>query len=928
MDFPKAYSPKDFENKLYDEWKKSHCFEPVEPSKTGKTFYIPIPPPNVTGKLHIGHALMLALEDIMTRYHRMKGDSTLWLPGTDHAGISTQARVEEKLLKLGTPRKEIGREAFIEACKEWVTEYGWHIQWQVGKMGASVDWSKERYTFDEKSNALVEDIFVDLYNKWLIYRGEYMVNYSPALDSVISDIEVEHREIEEKMYYINYFVSGTDNELIVATTRPETLLADLAVAVHPKDKRYKKMIGKSVILPIVNKEIPIIGDEMVDMEFGTGVVKITPAHDGADFETAKRHGIRTDYRVLDKKGYMTEEAGIFAGQYGSGEARDNIVELLRAKGNLVKVEPYTHTVGFCSRGKCRIESVISTQWFVRASKMAEKVITGYKNNEFDVIPSRFEKTFEDWIYNLRDWCISRQLWWGHQIPAYFHKETGELIGVWRDIAQIIRNYNENIASSTSQTRRNSSAEWVQEWIVHGQYDEWGTERKARRTSVSEGDLRRDEDVLDTWFSSALWPFSVLDWKIDDPGAFFKKYYPANVLETGHDILFFWVIRMLLMGYEFTGQTPFTTIYLHGLVLNEKWQKMSKSSGDIIDPLTVIEEYSADALRLGLTIGNTPGNNMNFSIQSVEEYSLFLNKLWNIARFVSMNVGSITTTDTELMKLISKNKKNLLPYERWILSRLSGLIDRSTEGMEKYSFSVTGGELMTFIRDEFADFVIEAYKLEKDRSQLGKEVISYVLLTLLKLAHPYIPFITEALYQQVTDREKITEFLMMSPWPENVWKRDEAIESEMVILFDLVRTIRNLRSEAKVSPWEFREVYLLGSIGTIVEENITLLSGLTRTSMITLREKPVESSRFAFAIVRGIDVYVDAAIDEGKIEEEKARLLAEIQDKKSYLRTLGEKLMNNNFVSNAPEKVVRAEMEKQKSSKEQLTKLEAKYKALG
>ncbi len=392
-------------------------------------------------------------------------------------------------------------------------------------------------------------------------------------------------------------------------------------------------------------------------------------------------------------------------------------------------------------------------------------------------------------------------------------------------------------------------------------------------------------MLDTWFSSALWPFSVLDWKIDDPGTFFKKYYPANVLETGHDILFFWVIRMLLMGYEFTGQAPFTTIYLHGLVLNEKGQKMSKSSGDIIDPLTVIEEYSADALRLGLTIGNTPGNNMNFSLQSVEEYSLFLNKLWNIARFVSMNVGPITSTDTELMKLISKNKKNLLPYERWILSRLSGLIDRSTEGMEKYSFSVTGGELMTFIRDEFADFVIEAYKLEKDRSTLGKEVISYVLLTLLKLAHPYIPFITEALYQQVTDREKITEFLMMSSWPDNLWKRDEAIEAEMVILFDLVRTIRNLRSEAKVSPGEFREVYLLGSIGTIVEENIALLSGLTRTSTISLREKPVDGSRFAFAITRGIDVYVDAAIDEGKIEEEKARLIAEIQDKKSYLRTL-------------------------------------------
>ena len=431
-----------------------------------------------------------------------------------------------------------------------------------------------------------------------------MVNYSPTLESVISDIEVDYQEIEEKMYYINYFVSGSDKELLVATTRPETLLADQAVAVHPKDKRYKKLIGKSVILPIVNREIPIIADEMVDMEFGTGVVKITPAHDPADFETAKRHGLRVDYRVIDKNGIMTKEAGIFAGLPANGEARSNVVELLKSKGNLVKVEPYTHKVGFCSRGKCRIESVVSTQWFVRASKMAEKVIAGYKNKEFEIIPERFNKTFEDWIFNLRDWCISRQLWWGHQIPAYFHKETGELLGVTLEPETIFAQYGEE-------------------------------------------NVRRDDDVLDTWFSSALWPFSVLDWDFEDPAELFQKFYPADVLETGHDIIFFWVIRMFLMGYEYTGQTPFKKIYLHGLILDESGRKMSKSWGNVIDPLVVIDQYSTDALRLSVVLGNTPGNNLNFSMKTVEEYSLFLNKFWNIVRFSWMNVGDITEERAEL-----------------------------------------------------------------------------------------------------------------------------------------------------------------------------------------------------------------------------------------------------------------------------------------
>ena len=438
-DFPKQYDPKTSEMQAQNLWEKNNISAPKE-SKTGKTFHIPMPPPNVTGNLHLGHASMLAIEDIMTRYHRMKGDSTLWIPGTDHAGIATQAQVEKRLRSQGRDRKELGRDEFLKECWKWIEEFSGNIQNQMRKMGASIDWETERFTFDEKANKLVEGVFVDLYNKGLIYRGEYMVNYSPGLESVISDIEVEREEVTEKMYYVNYFVAGSDKELEIATTRPETMLADQAVAVHPKDKRYKKLIGKSVILPIVNKEIPIIGDEMVDMEFGTGVVKITPAHDPDDFETAKRHNLRTDYSVIDKRGYMNKEAGIFSGFHAATQARDNIVELLKSKGNLSKIEPYTHKVGFCSRSGTRIETFISTQWFVKASELAKRVISGYEKGEFQILPARFNKTFEDWIYNLRDWCISRQLWWGHQIPAYFHKETGELLGVTADPKEIFEKF--------------------------------------------------------------------------------------------------------------------------------------------------------------------------------------------------------------------------------------------------------------------------------------------------------------------------------------------------------------------------------------------------------------------------------------------------------------------------------------------------------
>jgi valyl-tRNA synthetase len=857
----------------------------------------------------------------------MKWDSTIWIPGTDHAGISTQARVEARMEKRGKTRKEIGREAFMKECEAWVSEYGGNIQNQMRKMWSSVDWSKERYTFDEKSNILVENIFVDLYNKWLIYRGEYMVNYSPALESVISDIEVEHIEVDEKMYYINYFVAGSDKELLVATTRPETLLGDQALAVHPKDKRYKKLIGRSVILPIVNKEIPIIADDMVDMEFGTGVVKITPAHDPADFETAKRHGLRKDFIVIDRNGTLNNEAGAFAGQRADKEWRENIVELLRAKWNLVKVEPYRHKVGFCERSKCRVESVVSTQWFVRASVMAEKVIKGYENDEFEIIPSRFEKTFEDWIYNLRDWCISRQLWWGHQIPAYYDVQTDELLGVTRDPTDIIKSQCEKYhiiyheGWKNSQNGSNSSKNRVPEWDLSENTSNDGAEIWAWRTTFSEFYIKRDEDVLDTWFSSGLWPFSVLDWTIENPGEFFRTYYPADVLETGYDILFFWVIRMLLMGYEYTDETPFKTIYLHGLVLNEDGKKMSKSSWAIIDPLAIIDEYSVDALRLSLVLGNTPGNNLNFSVKTVSEYGLFLNKFWNIVRFTWMNVGNIEEDRKTIEKRIKKNQDALLPYEAWILSRLSLIVEKMTTCMQDYSFSLSGSELLSFIRDEYADFAIEAYKIEKERSTLGKDIMSLVILDILALLHPYAPHITETLYGSITGGK----ILALSTWPEmGLSIRND--DSEMTRVSDIIRTIRNLRAESWVKPGEERDVVLVIPMiyRNSLEQNTSLLRGLARIADLRFEEKSIKWIGYAYGVVDGIEIYVDASLDTEKLEIEQDRIAKEIENKKTYIRAIQSKLKNTAFITNAPEKVVRIEMEKMHLAETELAKLEEKY----
>lgn len=878
-EFSKKYNPQDFEAEIYKSWEEKWTFKPKE-NETWDKYFLPMPPPNVTGVLHLWHALMLAVQDLMVRYHRMKGDSTLWLPWTDHAGISTQAKVEEKLLKEGTNKHEIWREKFLQEAWAWKEKYGNNITHQMKKMWASADWSKERFTMDEGLSKRVTAAFVDLYNKGLIYKGEYMVNYSPALQTVLSDAEVVMKDEKAKLYYITYFVSGSDKEVVVATTRPETLLGDVAVAVHPKDKEMKKLLKawKKLILPIVNKEIPLVADEMVDMDFGTGAVKITPAHDKNDFELALRHDLPLDKVVLDKNGRMTKMAGIFEGQ-DYITARKNIVELLKAKGNLIKIEDYDTKVGYCERSGCKVETIISKQWFVKIEPIAKKVIKGYKNKDFEVIPSRFNKTFEDWLFNLRDWCISRQLRWGHQIPAYYHNETGEILVTEEDMS-------------------------------------------------GNPDYTRDPDVLDTWFSSALWPFSTLDydmWGGEQPDLF-KRFYAADMLETGHDIIFFWCIRMLLFWYEFTGETPIKKFYLHGLVRDKEGRKMSKSIWNWIDPLDVIANHWTDALRMTLTIGNTPWNDLNFDMDNVIQNKMFINKIWNATRFVHKNIvdknGAVETDIDALSKELEANYESLMLHEKWILSKLRGITDETTSDMENNLFSECGQSLYHFTKNDFCDYYIEEFKLTSETSEFGDKVITYVINTLLRLWHPYIPFVTEEMYNKLG----FTWDLISAVWPKVNLPLSKEIEKDKDIVIQTIKAIRNIRAENNVPPHKDIKLHFLAKARNkdILEAAEYLISGIVKSESTEIKTvKPTDADNYAYAVVKaGIEVYVDTsnALD---AEKESARLKEQILDTKEYITILDKKLLNERFVANAPKDLVRAEMEKKDKAIEKLFKLEEK-----
>lgn len=887
-EFAKKYNPESFEETIYKNWETQDKFSPKE-STSGEKFYIPIPPPNVTGVLHLWHALTLTLEDIMTRYHRMRGDATLWVPWTDHAGIATQARVEAMLAKEWVDKTMLWREKFVEKVWEWKQKYGNTIQSQIKRMGASCDWSKERFTLDEGLHKRVTKAFVDLYNKGLIYRWEYMVNYSPWLQTVLSDAEVEYKEENGKLYHITYFVSGSDSEIVIATTRPETLLWDVAVAVHPKDKRYKKFLKaeKKLILPILNKEIPIIADEMVDMEFGTWAVKITPAHDANDFQVALRHNLPLTEIVLGKDGKMTEKAGIFAGQ-DFMMARQNIVELLKSKGNLLKIENYSSRVWYCSRSWSKVETIISKQWFVKVQPMADKVIAWYKKKDFEIIPERFNKVFEDWIFNLRDWCISRQLWWGHQIPVWY-----------------------------SDDGKTFCAETEEEAYT-----------QARKECGEAVVLKQDEDVLDTWFSSWLWPFSVLDYDMWEgkQNDLVKQFYPADMLETGHDIIFFWVIRMLLFWYEFTEQTPFKTIYLHGLIKDKHGKKMSKSLGNGIDPIDMIEKYGTDALRMTLSIGNTPWNDLHFDEENVENHKIFINKLWNACRFVSTNIDDKTmqwiVSDMEaLEKNLLENYNMLMVHEKWILSRMRYLSDLVGKSMEEYSFSIAGQELQTFTKNEFCDYYIEEYKLTKESSAFGNEVITYVISHLLKLWHPYIPFVTEELFQKIG----LGKSLIDAPWSKVKIARDEKIENEKNIIMELVRGIRSVKAENDVPTSASIKTIFIASWKNegVLKDSLEIIGGIVKSEEnIIAKEKPNDWN-FVYGVVKsGIEFFIDIsnAVDR---EKERERLKEKIDDAREYIAILDKKLLNENFVRKAPQSLVREEMEKKKQAQEKLKKLEEK-----
>lgn len=887
-DFPKKYDPKSFESDIYKNWEEKGKFKPREKSLTWKQFYIPMPPPNVTAKLHIGHSIMLTLEDIMTRYHRMKWDSTLLLPGTDHAWIATQVKVEERLATNWISKNDISREEFLEHCHNWNKEFWWQIQNQFRKMWTSCDWSKEKFTLDPDLSETVNKTFVDLYEKGLIYKWEYMVNYDPVLKTVVSDQEVIYKEEKSKLYHITYFVSWTDNEIVIATTRPETLLWDVAVAVHPKDKRYKKLLKmeKKLILPIVNKEIPLIADEMVDMSFWTWAVKITPAHDPNDFEVWKRHDLPLNKIVLGKDWRMTSIAWIFEWQ-DYKTARNNIVELLRAKWNLVKIEDHTSKVGYWERTWAKIETIISKQWFIKIEPIAKKVIKWYKAKDFEIIPARFNKTFEDWIFNLRDWCISRQLYWWHRIPVWY---------------------------------------WPDEEIFVAENEKEALE-KAKNHYWKDVELKQDEDVLDTWYSSALWPFSTLWYKIWEKkqNELIEKFYPASVLETGYDIIFFWVIRMMLFWYEFTGKTPFKKIYLHGLVRDKLWRKMSKSLWNWVDPIDMIEKYWTDALRLTLSVWNTPWNDLKFDEENVENNMFFINKLWNASRFVSVNLKNIQTDIKNIEKDILKNYDSLMLHEKWILSRIEYLSELVTKSMENFNFSEAWQELQAFTKNEFCDYYIEEFKLTKDISKFWEKVITYVINNLLKLLHPYIPFVTEEIYKKIW----FSEDLIDAPWAKISNFRNEEVEKQKDLIIEVIKEIRRLRADNNIMPNKSigLKIYSTQKNSKTIKESLDLIAWIIKADNYEVIDKKPTWSDLAYWVIKlWVEVYIDTsnALD---LDKEIERINLQINDTKDYISILDRKLLNESFINKAPENLVRAEMEKKDQAKEKLIKLQEKLENL-
>nr|WP_312027405.1 valine--tRNA ligase [Paenibacillus typhae] len=858
---PTTYDPKAAENKWYTYWMENEFFKAGQ-RPDAEPYSIVIPPPNVTGMLHIGHALDFTLQDILIRTKRMQGYDTLWLPGTDHAGIATQTKVEQKLREQGISRHDLGREKFLEQVWAWKDQYAETIHGQWAKMGLSLDYSRERFTLDEGLTKGVRQVFVELYRKGLIYRGKRIINWDPAARTALSDIEVEYKEVNGHLYHLRYPLKDGSGHITVATTRPETMLGDTAVAVHPKDERYKDLIGKTLILPIIGREIPIIADDYVEKEFGSGAVKITPAHDPNDFEVGQRHNL-PQINVMDEGGIMNEEAGPYNGQDRS-ECRKNIVADLKEQGVLISIEDHVHQVGHSERSGAVVEPYLSTQWFVKMQPLAEVAINAQKEgNGVNFVPERFEKTYLNWIENVRDWCISRQLWWGHRIPAWYSESTGEVFVAY-------------------------------------------SEEEARQMSGLD-DLKQDEDVLDTWFSSNLWPFATLGWP-DESSSDYQRYYPNNVLVTGYDIIYFWVARMIFSAFEFTGQKPFADVFMHGLVRDADGRKMSKSLGNGIDPLDVIEQYGADAMRYMISTGITAGQDLRFRMEKVEQARNFANKIWNASRFALMNLEGVTFADIDITG-------ELTTADRWILHRLNETSRDITRLIDAYEYGETGRLLYNFIWDDLCDWYIEFAKLSlygADAAAKAKtqSVLAYVLDRTLRLIHPFMPFITEEIWQHLP-HEGAT--ITLAEWP----KYDAALESpeavaEMNLLMDIIRAVRNIRAEVNV-PMS-KKVELIVKAGnaetlSIITRNDNYIGRFCNTSSFEAGLDPQTPDKVMSAVVTGAELLLPLSglID---IEQEIIRLEKEVQTLNSEVERVEKKLGNQGFVAKAPAKVIEEERAKQ------------------
>ena len=874
-ELPKVYEPQEVESRVYEMWEKNGCFKGHrDPDK--KPFTIVMPPPNVTGQLHMGHAMDSTLQDILIRFKRMQGYAALWVPGTDHAGIATQIKVEEELRKNeGLSRYDLGREKFLERVWDWKNKYGNRIVEQQKKLGASCDWDRARFTMDEGLSKAVRHVFVSLYKKGLIYKGSRIINWCPNCVTALSDAEVEYQDKPGSFWHIRYPIQGEEGRyVIVATTRPETMLGDTGVAVNPNDERYKDIVGKKCILPLVGREMPIVADEYVDMEFGTGCVKMTPAHDPNDFEVGLRQNLET-IRVLDDNGKVVEGYGRYSGM-DRYEARKAIVHDLEEGGWLVKVEPHQHNVGTCYRCHSDVEPLTSAQWFVKMEPLAKEALRVVNDGEVKFVPDRFSKTYTNWMENVHDWCISRQLWWGHQIPAWTCQECGHITVSEEDPTECEHCHSKNI--------------------------------------------KQEEDVLDTWFSSALWPFSTLGWP-DENSEDFKYFFPTDVLVTGYDIIFFWVARMIFSACEHTGKPPFHTVFIHGLVRDDKGRKMSKSLGNGIDPLEMANQYGADALRFNLVTGNSPGNDMRFYTERCEAMRNFANKIWNASRFLMMN---LTIEECRL-------PEHLEMEDKWILSKLNSVIPEVTENMEKFELGVAAQKVYDFIWDSYCDWYIELTKArlqgeDEEAKRNAQQVLCYVLTETLKLLHPFMPYITEEIWQALPHQG---DYLMLQQWPEyHAELSFPQEEKAMELIMDAIRAVRTRRAEMNVPPSKKAHLTVATQEQAVFEAGIPFLKRLASASeveVVPAAEARQEAGQVVIAThVAQISIPLGELVD---LEKEKARVQKELEKNRKMLSGLEGKLQNPGFVSKAPANVVEAERERAEKLRALIEKLEEQLQSM-